>query len=97
MRHPKNNIRSFRFSNEVAQILEDHNNNFEELVLDCYYRLPEVEEELKRLEEQKKSLECEIFLLYLQRADVIGIIDQMICLKKDFENLHERIDKFIDT
>lgn len=70
MRHPKNNIRSFRFSNEVAKILEDHNNDFEALVLECYYRLPEVEEEatkldieIRQLRDEKNKLENDLSYL----------------------------------
>ena len=53
----KDNIRSFRFSGEVATILEAQkgkslNDKFETLVLYCYYELPKRQEELARIEKQ---------------------------------------------
>ena len=53
----KPNIRSFRYSDRVAQILEAQpgdslNAKFEALVLTCYDKLPEVERRLDRLNEQ---------------------------------------------
>ena len=54
----KCNVRSFRYSDEVAAILEgmpgkSMNDNFEQLILECYYKLPE-------LEKKRKSYENEI-------------------------------------
>ena len=48
MKDTKNNIRSFRYSDRVAQILESMegdslNAKFENLVLFCHDRLPEVQ------------------------------------------------------
>lgn len=53
----KDNIRSFRFSGEVAAILEGQegkslNDKFETLVLFCYYKVEERKEELARVEKQ---------------------------------------------
>lgn len=40
--HKKNNARTFRYSDEVAAILQQHNNDFDGLVLECFYELPRV-------------------------------------------------------
>ncbi len=54
----KNNLRSFCYSDEVAAILEAQegknlNDKFENLVLTCFYRLPEIRAEIKRLQQQQ--------------------------------------------
>lgn len=52
----KNNMRSFRYSDEVAAILQQHNNDFDALVLECFYELPAVKQEVSRLKQQKAQL-----------------------------------------
>lgn len=62
----KDNIRSFRFSGEVAAILEAQqgkslNDKFETLVLYCHYAVPQKQAELARIqkdiERQRKTLQ----------------------------------------
>lgn len=57
----KNNARTFRYSDEVAAILQQHNNDFDALVLECFYKLPEVRKEIEVLEAHRLSLrhECQ--------------------------------------
>lgn len=68
---PKTNLRSFRYSDEIAAILEAQKGNslnekFETLVLFCYYK---VESRKKDLEEVERRIEQEREQLYnLQRA-----------------------------
>ncbi len=55
----KDNIRSFRFSNEIAAILEKQsgdslNAQFENLILYCYNSLPEID---KKLRDKRRELE----------------------------------------
>ena len=62
----KNNVRSFRFSDEVKEILESFdtagsmNDNFEQLVLYCYNAVPKRQQQLKdidkQIEESRKRL-----------------------------------------
>lgn len=52
----KNNIRSIRFSDELAELIDrqigdNFTEKFENLVAKCVWELPQREEELKRLEE----------------------------------------------
>ncbi|MDY3618094.1 hypothetical protein [Agathobaculum sp.] len=62
----KTNIRSFRYSDEVAAILEQQvghsiNDKFEQLVLECYYKLPELQKQHKyyekEIDRQKRHLD----------------------------------------
>lgn len=53
----KSNIRSFRYSDEVAAILEKQEGNslnekFENLVLRCFWELPKRQESLKQVQKQ---------------------------------------------
>ena len=53
----KNNIRSFRYSDKVADILEGYHGNslnekFENLVSDCFLMVEQRKEELARVNEQ---------------------------------------------
>lgn len=46
----KNNARTFRYSDEVAAILQQHNNDFDALVLECFWKLPQVQKEVRHYE-----------------------------------------------
>ena len=53
----KNNIRSIRFSDELAGLIESQpgetfTQKFENLVTKCYWELPQKEKELRRIQEQ---------------------------------------------
>ena len=57
---PKNNCRSFRFSDEVAAIISQQpgksdNDKFEQLVLRCFYMLPNLE--MREAELQQSIME----------------------------------------
>lgn len=54
----KNNIRSIRFSDELAELIDQQQGKnfqqkFENLVTRCVYELPQREQEIKRLDELK--------------------------------------------
>lgn len=54
----KNNIRSIRFSDELAELIDrqqgkNFQQKFENLVTRCVYELPQREQEIKRLDELK--------------------------------------------
>ena len=53
----KNNIRSIRFSDELAELIdqqvgENFTQKFENLITRCVWELPQKEEELRRVQEQ---------------------------------------------
>lgn len=83
MNDKKNNIRSFRYSDRVAEILESMegdslNAKFENLVLTCYDALPKVQSELALY----KGLVCDerakYWQLYRERGRVAHI-QKLIC------------------
>lgn len=54
---PKNNIRSIRFSDELAELIDRQVGNsftekFENLITRCVYELPQKEEQLKYIQKQ---------------------------------------------
>ncbi len=78
--HKKNNARTFRYSDEVAAILQQHNNDFDGLVLECFYNLPKVKEEKARIEKRKKELEHEWLELYNE-------IRELKTIKREIEKI----------
>lgn len=67
----KNNIRSIRFSDDLAGLIESQpgetfTQKFENLVTKCYWELPQKEEELRRI--QKKINKEQQRLANLQQA-----------------------------
>lgn len=71
----KPNIRSFRFSDEVAAILQgspgkNMNDKFENLVLHCYYEYPRAQERLEKA-----------------RAELVELLRQMQDMKDLANNL----------
>lgn len=56
----KNNIRSIRFSDELADLIDrqqgkNFQQKFENLITRCAFELPEKEAEIARLDEQRKA------------------------------------------
>lgn len=61
----KSNSRSFRYSDEVKNILEQQegdslNAKFENLILYCFWQLPKIKKEIKSLEKRKAELQKDI-------------------------------------
>ena len=80
----KNNIRSIRFSDELAELIDRQvgrtfTEKFETLVTRCVWELPQKEEQLKRIQEQ---ISRERERLYnLQKAT-----EQLRMLEKDIQS-----------
>lgn len=53
---PKPNARTFRYSDEVKNILEQYNNDFDGLVVEAFLRLPEVKKQVEYYEKRKEEL-----------------------------------------
>lgn len=75
----KSNIRSFRYSDKVAKVLEGFqggslNEKFENLVLYCFDRLETREKELKRIEKDIEAKRNEYFTLCKQLQDVTSLM-----------------------
>ncbi len=71
--HKKNNARTFRYSDEVAAILQQHNNDFDALVLECFYKLPKVQAEVRRCEEKLSEKREEYREIYKNVNQLKGI------------------------
>lgn len=71
----KKNIRSFRYSDEVAAILEQFDYNLEALVLDAYYRLPELQAERQREQQFLRDLQSEALKIRqdMNQMQMIGV------------------------
>lgn len=73
----KNNARTFRYSDEVAAILQQHNNDFDALVLECFWKLPQVQKEVRRCEEILSEKKKEYSKLYEEINQLKGIRFQL--------------------
>lgn len=61
----KNNIRSIRFSDELAELIDRQNGDtftekFENLVTKCVWELPQKEKELEQIEEEIQEKRAEL-------------------------------------
>lgn len=97
----KDNIRSFRFSGEVATILEAQegkslNDKFETLVLFCYYKVEERKEELARVEEQIKAKRNELYNLSRQTEQLHMLKDDLDKMDYDLKMAGRRAKNFAD-
>lgn len=98
----KNNIRSIRFLDELAELIDRQNGRtftekFENLVTLCVWELPQREEQLKNIQtqieqERKKliNLQRETQLLIALEADIKNI-------QRNFEIVKKRADLFANT
>ena len=78
----KTNIRSIRFSDELADLIERQNGNtftekFENLITRCVWELPQKEKELKELEKQIQKKKHEIALLSSRSAKIINTVSDL--------------------
>ena len=86
MKDTKNNIRSFRYSDRVAQILESMegdslNAKFENLVIFCHDRLPEV----KKKYDMYKSMADRQWNEFMELSDLRDGI------KRDLKNVESKL------
>lgn len=97
----KNNSRSFRYSDEVALILQEHNNDLDALVLECYYKLPQIQKEVKELETRKGTLrkQCNILYEKLYRLKTVNELldDFKTETATTIQKLNELYDRSCDT
>ena len=77
---PKSNLRSFRYSDEIAAILGNSlNEKFESLILFCFYKLESRKKDLQRIEADIKRERERLY--NLQRAT-----EELRLLEKDIQS-----------
>lgn len=105
----KNNIRSFRYSDDVEKILENFSGNslnekFENLVMYCYHSIPKIKNQRKAIESEIKSLENRRNDLYNTVCHLAEEVQEMQSSKRELlqiqvqcVNIRERIEKICNT
>lgn len=86
----KNNIRSFRYSDEVAEILENMegaslNEKFENLVRACYSRLPKIQSDIEMYEGFLDSCRKEFY-------EMLDIEDDLESISRSVSDLRKKLD-----
>ena len=82
MSNAKNNIRSFRYSDRVAQALDAAegktlNEKFENLVLECYDRIPEVRREYEMYKRWVSDEKRQMYNLMNQRKALEAAVEKL--------------------
>lgn len=90
----KNNARTFRYSDEVAAILQQHNNDFDALVLECFYKLPEIKKQVAIQEKRKKELIEEIQTIWNKSRDISQLKFQFELLERTIRQTDEMLKNF---
>ena len=78
----KSNIRSMRFSDDIAALIESQpgstfTQKFENLVTRCYFELPQRKEELKAIEKQINQERNNLWIIREKKTKVIQQIDRL--------------------
>lgn len=87
----KNNIRSIRFSDELAELIDRQvgrtfTEKFENLVTRCVWELPQKEQELKRLKQEIRQKQQQLQKIKNQVYKLSGTINQLFTKAKALEN-----------
>ena len=95
----KNNIRSIRFSDELAELIDRQAGNsftekFEGLITRCVWELPQKEEELKQLQEQIDERRKELKELLLSARKLRGTLQN---INARMGALEAQIEKEVDV
>lgn len=91
----KNNIRSIRFSDELAELIDRQvgrtfTEKFENLVTRCVWELPGKEAELKRLDQEINRKRKELQQMTVQAAQLGATINQLFLPVKKLEEEIQR-------
>jgi predicted nucleic acid-binding Zn-ribbon protein len=87
----KNNIRSIRFSDELAELIDRQvgrtfTEKFENLVTRCVWELPQKEQELERLKQEIRQKQQQLQEMKNQVYKLSGTINQVFTKAKALEN-----------
>lgn len=91
--HKKNNARTFRYSDEVAAILQQHNNDFDALVLECFYKLPEVQKQIKDAQKQYEKIKSDYRELSEKVQSLKSVKWELDRLEISLQSATKRIDR----
>lgn len=99
---PKSNLRSFRYSDEVAAILEAQEGNslnekFESLVLFCFYKLESRKKDLEAIEADIKKERERLWKLQHATEELRRLEDDIKHAKFQFEIIERRAKKIAET
>lgn len=91
----KNNIRSIRFSDELAELIDRQIGNtftekFENLVTKCVWELPQKEERIRQLDEEIKRKAKKLQEAELQYTKMVG---QTYKLERKMKDLELAVDE----
>ena len=98
----KNNIRSFRYSDEVAEILEgmegsNLNEKFENLVRTCYMRLPELQRQIEMYEGYLNDMRHEYYSMLSIDDEVRMVSHSFIDVRKKLDHVRDVLDQVCNT
>ena len=99
---PKSNLRSFRYSDEVAAILEAQEGNslnekFESLVLFCFYKLESRKKDLQKIEADIKRERERLYNLQRATEELRQLERDLQSAQRYFEIVERRAKKIAET
>ncbi len=97
----KNNIRSMRFSDDVAALIESQPGNtftqkFENLVTRCYWEKPQREEELKAIQKEIDRERSNLQLIRKKKSQLLQQIDSLSWGLNNLKVTVERVTKNLE-
>lgn len=96
----KNNIRSIRFSDELAELIDRQQGDtftqkFENLITRCVWELPTKEEELKRIEKRIKEKQEQLREMTAQAGELRMTINSLSPKVRELEtNINRALEKW---
>uniref|UniRef100_A0AAU8AWF6 Uncharacterized protein n=1 Tax=Dulem virus 51 TaxID=3145762 RepID=A0AAU8AWF6_9VIRU len=92
----KNNIRSFRFSDEVLSKLQNAkgdslNEKFENLVNGCFKKLPIIEKRVNELEQYRDDLYSEVRSLKEEKLELLEELSEIRDIQRELRSLAIRV------
>lgn len=92
----KNNIRSFRFSDEVLERLQrakgdSLNEEFDNLVNSCFNKLPKIEKRVSELEDYRNHLYSEVESLRAEKLRLARELSEMRDVQQQLRQLAMKI------
>lgn len=96
----KNNIRSIRFSDELAELIDHQQGNtftqkFENLITQCVWELPAKKEELEQIEQRIKEKREQLRKMTTQAGELRMTINSLAPKVRELEiNINQALEKW---